>query len=45
MPALFVLGAVFAFVAERYQSLYPSILLHGLNNGVAVLLVGATLQS
>jgi membrane protease YdiL (CAAX protease family) len=39
LPGLFVLGAVFARVTERYQSLYPAVLLHGLNNGFAVLVV------
>jgi membrane protease YdiL (CAAX protease family) len=39
MPVLFVLGVVLARIADRYRSLYPAVVVHGLNNGLAVLLV------
>ena len=39
MPALFVLGVALALAAERYGSLYPSIALHALHNGIAVLAI------
>jgi membrane protease YdiL (CAAX protease family) len=34
--AFFVFGMIEAFVAERYQSLYPAIALHALYNGILV---------
>lgn len=37
VPALLVMGVVLALVAERYDSLYPAMLVHGLNNGIAVI--------
>ena len=37
IPVFLFLGVAFAFVAERYDSLYPAIALHALNNGVALL--------
>lgn len=37
VPALLVMGIVLALVAERYDSLYPAMLVHGLNNGIAVI--------
>jgi membrane protease YdiL (CAAX protease family) len=39
VPVLFVLGLALARITERYKSLYPAIVVHGLNNGLAVLLV------
>ncbi len=39
IPALFAFGLVLNYVAERYDSLYPSIGLHMLQNGVAVAIV------
>jgi len=36
-PATFTLGLVFALIAIRSDSVVPSILAHGLNNGLAVL--------
>jgi uncharacterized protein len=39
MPALFAMGAVLAYVYERYKSLYPAVLLHGIQNGLAVLVI------
>ena len=36
IPALFMFGLVLNYVAERYDSLYPSIGLHMVQNGVAV---------
>ncbi|HEU4480537.1 MAG TPA: type II CAAX endopeptidase family protein, partial [Actinomycetota bacterium] len=44
IPVFLFLGIVFAFVAERYDSLYPAITLHALNNGVALLAVYSTLD-
>jgi membrane protease YdiL (CAAX protease family) len=41
MPAIFVLGVGLALVAERYSSLYPSMLIHGIHNGIAVMAVVA----
>jgi len=37
IPAFFVFGMIEAFVAERYNSLYPAIVLHALYNGVLVI--------
>lgn len=37
IPAFFVFGMIEAFVAERYKSLYPAIMLHALYNGVLVI--------
>ncbi|MQA99251.1 MAG: CPBP family intramembrane metalloprotease [Actinobacteria bacterium] len=42
MPVLFALGIVLARITERYRSLYPAVAVHGLNNGLAVLLVAFT---
>lgn len=36
LPILFVTGIVLALIAERYNSILPSILLHALNNGVSL---------
>ncbi|MGH2756519.1 MAG: lysostaphin resistance A-like protein [Actinomycetota bacterium] len=44
MPALFVFGIVQAWLYERYDSLYPPILLHALNNGVLLVAVYASLS-
>jgi membrane protease YdiL (CAAX protease family) len=44
MPALFVFGIVQAWLLERYDSLYPPILLHALNNGVLLVAVYASLS-
>ncbi|MBD2101515.1 CPBP family intramembrane glutamic endopeptidase [Leptolyngbya sp. FACHB-261] len=35
-PFLFNLGIALALVTERYKSIYPAILLHGLNNALVV---------
>lgn len=40
-PSLFGLGVVLALLVERYGSIYPAIVLHALNNTIAVLLVYA----
>lgn len=39
IPALFVFGLLLNYVAERYDSLYPSIGIHMLQNGLAVAIV------
>ena len=39
LPSLFGLGVVLALLVERYASIYPAIVLHALNNGIAVTLV------
>jgi membrane protease YdiL (CAAX protease family) len=42
--AFIVFGMIEAFVAERYKSLYPAIVLHGLYNGVLVIGLYQTLN-
>jgi uncharacterized protein len=43
MPVLFVLGLSLAWLRERFDSLYPPIVLHALNNGLAMaLFLGST---
>ncbi len=37
IPALLTMGVVLAIVVERYNSLYPAIVVHALNNGVALI--------
>lgn len=44
MPAIFLLGVALATVAERYSSLYPGMLIHGIHNGIAVIAVVVTLS-
>jgi hypothetical protein len=44
MPALFVFGLVQVWLVQRYDSLYPAILLHALNNGVLLVAVYAELS-
>lgn len=44
IPALFVLGIVLALVAQRYDSIYPAMMLHALNNGVGLTILYATLN-
>lgn len=41
---LFVLGVALALVAERSASIYPAITLHALNNGIALLVIYASLR-
>lgn len=42
LVALFVVGLVLALVAERYDSIYPTVTLHAVHNGlIIVLLYGA----
>lgn len=36
-PPLFVMGIVFALVSEKYDSLYPSMFLHAINNSIVFL--------
>jgi membrane protease YdiL (CAAX protease family) len=40
-----VLGFLLAWIYERSQSLFPAILIHGINNGVKILLLYALLVS
>ena len=44
IPSYIVFGIAEAVVAERYDSLYPAVALHGLNNGVLFLALFATLN-
>lgn len=39
VPALTVLGLALAWLKERYDSVYPAIVLHGLNNGLAIVIL------
>ena len=41
---LFVLGVFLAWVVERYESLYPAMALHALNNAFAVIVLYVTLN-
>ncbi|MFP5352077.1 MAG: CPBP family intramembrane glutamic endopeptidase [Actinomycetota bacterium] len=43
VPALLGMGVVLAVVADRYDSLYPAMLVHALNNGIAVIAIYAAL--
>lgn len=43
-PVLFVIGLALAFLRWRTRSLWPCILLHMLNNGVAALVIILTMQ-
>ena len=43
-PVLFVIGLALAFLRWRTRSIWPSILLHTLNNGVAALVIVLTMQ-
>ena len=43
VPALLGMGVVLALVADRYDSLYPAMLVHALNNGIAVIAIYAAL--
>jgi hypothetical protein len=44
MPALFVFGIVQAWLVQRFDSLYPAILLHAINNGVLMVAVYLSLS-
>jgi uncharacterized protein len=44
IPVLFVFGIAEALVAERYNSLYPPIALHALNNGTLFIALFTTLN-
>jgi membrane protease YdiL (CAAX protease family) len=44
IPVLIVFGVAEAIVAERYDSLYPAIALHALNNATLFLAIYATLN-
>jgi uncharacterized protein len=45
LPGLFVVGLFLAYLRERSGSIWPSVLLHALQNGVALLLINAALAS
>ncbi len=44
LPLLFVAGCFLAWVSERYNSLYPSMFLHFLNNFTMVILIYITMR-
>lgn len=44
MPFYLFMGVVLGWVAQRYESLYPAIALHALNNGAVVLIAFALLD-
>ncbi len=39
IPPLFVMGAILAFLAERYRSIVPGIVLHATNNALVVVII------
>ena len=39
IPPLFVMGAILAFLAERYRSIVPGIVLHATNNALVVVFI------
>lgn len=43
IPALLVMGIILAILVERFQSLYPAMLVHALNNTVALLVLYAAI--
>lgn len=43
IPALLVMGAVLAIIVERFQSIYPAMLVHGLNNAAALIALYAAI--
>ena len=43
IPALLVMGAVLAVIVERFQSIYPAMLVHGLNNAAALIALYAAI--
>ncbi|RRR71561.1 MAG: CPBP family intramembrane metalloprotease [Candidatus Viridilinea halotolerans] len=43
LPGLFVVGLFLAYLRERSGSIWPSVLLHALQNGLALLAISATL--
>ncbi len=45
LPGLFITGIVLALVAERYNSIIPSIVLHALNNATSLLLIYVALNA
>ncbi len=45
LPGLFITGIVLALVAERYNSILPSIVLHALNNATSLLLIYVALNA
>jgi membrane protease YdiL (CAAX protease family) len=45
LVVLFVIGIVLALVAEHYDSIYPSITLHALHNGLTIMILYGALRS
>ncbi|HJR46027.1 MAG TPA: type II CAAX endopeptidase family protein [Actinomycetota bacterium] len=45
IPVFLAMGVVFALVVERYKSVYPAMLVHGLNNGVVMVGLYAAIGS
>jgi membrane protease YdiL (CAAX protease family) len=41
LPSLFLLGVALALVTERFQSIYPAVVLHALNNGISLTILYA----
>lgn len=39
IPPLFVMGAILAFLAERYRSIVPGMVLHATNNALVVVII------
>jgi uncharacterized protein len=45
LVVLFVIGLVLALVADRYDSIYPSITLHALHNGLTIMILYGAIGS
>lgn len=45
MPGLFVVGVLLAYLRERSGSIWPSVLMHAMQNATALLLINAALGS
>ena len=45
LPGLFVVGLFLAYLRERSGSIWPSVLYHALQNGIALLLINAALSA
>jgi hypothetical protein len=43
LPGLFVIGLILAYLRERSGSIWPGVLYHVLQNGVALLVINAAL--
>jgi membrane protease YdiL (CAAX protease family) len=45
LPGLFVIGLILTYLRERSGSIWPGVLYHALQNGLALLLINAALRS